>query len=172
MKPSNSSIHHSSSTNTTQHYGTPPSSSTRVPGWLKRNSEKQGDRLRCHSEYFEAHQHIATVATFAPARTRQTLAKSGYDIIYNHTPIDPALEDLRQRRWKAKNQEEVRLMRRSFSGTDFGSNNRLFFMHPTGGGDDQFTSDEDEDLLGKEEKEDKQDQDQDDEDWWSEIRDR
>ncbi|KAI9272909.1 WD40-repeat-containing domain protein [Phascolomyces articulosus] len=158
------------------HYGTTSSTSTRVPGWLKRNSEKQGDKLRGHSEYFEAHQHIATVATFAPTRTRQALAKSGLDTIYNHTPIDPALESLRQRRWKPKNQEEVRLMRRSFSGNDFASSHlhphhhRLLFGHSGSGGKDQFNNDEEDGIDGGEGEE--EDESEEEEDWWTELRDK
>ncbi|KAI9491564.1 WD40-repeat-containing domain protein [Zychaea mexicana] len=140
-----------------QHHTSTPSS-TRVPGWLKRNSEKQTDKLRSHSEYFEAHQHVATVATFAPTRTRQALARTGRDTIYNHTPIDPALEDLRQRRWKAKNHEEIRLMRRSFSGTDFGMHRLCLTQN------DQLSSDEDDDGIRPEEQEEEK------EEWWGELR--
>ncbi|CDS09955.1 hypothetical protein LRAMOSA02632 [Lichtheimia ramosa] len=97
------------------------STSPRMTSWLKRGGERRGahqDKLRIQSDFFEAHQHITTVAVFAPARTRQALAKSNHDIIYNHTPLDPALEELRRRRWKAHTHEEMTLMRRSFSGGD------------------------------------------------------
>lgn len=56
-----------------------------VPAWLKRHDAH--DKQRSHSEHFEAHRHTATVGVFAPGKTRQLLAQSGRDIIYNHTPL-------------------------------------------------------------------------------------
>ncbi|KAI8376295.1 WD40-repeat-containing domain protein [Radiomyces spectabilis] len=56
---------------------------TRLSVWLKRGS----DRLTNHNEHFDAHDEAVTVATFAPTKTRQILARSGRDIIYKHTPV-------------------------------------------------------------------------------------
>ncbi|KAJ2962087.1 hypothetical protein NQZ79_g2817 [Umbelopsis isabellina] len=69
--------------NSTHHNGQP----TRVSGWLKRGGEKVKEKLKGGYEYFEGHNQVVTTAIFAPTRTRQILARSGFDTIYNNTII-------------------------------------------------------------------------------------
>lgn len=58
-----------------------------ISNLLKRGERRLIDNLRSRNEHFEAHQHIVTSAIFAPTKTRQLLAKSGGDIIFDHTPV-------------------------------------------------------------------------------------
>jgi hypothetical protein len=69
--------------NSTHHNGQP----TRVSGWLKRGGEKVKEKLKGGYEYFEGHSQVVTAAIFAPTRTRQILARTGLDTIYNNTVI-------------------------------------------------------------------------------------
>jgi WD40 repeat protein len=69
--------------NSTHHNGQP----TRVSGWLKRGGEKVKEKLKGGYEYFEGHQQVVTAAIFAPTRTRQLIARTGRDTIYNNTDI-------------------------------------------------------------------------------------
>ncbi|KAL9556565.1 hypothetical protein MBANPS3_001793 [Mucor bainieri] len=58
-----------------------------VAGWLKRGERRMIDKLRSRNEHFTAHQHVVTSAIFAPTKTRQLLAKTGGDIIFDNTPV-------------------------------------------------------------------------------------
>lgn len=58
-----------------------------LAAWLKRGEQRLKDKLHHHHEFFEGHKSIVTNAIFAPHRTRQLLASTGTDIIFNHTPI-------------------------------------------------------------------------------------
>lgn len=58
-----------------------------VVGWLKRGEQRMIDKLRSRNEHFTAHQHVVTSAIFAPTKTRQLLAKTGGDIIFDNTPV-------------------------------------------------------------------------------------
>ncbi|GAN03728.1 conserved hypothetical protein [Mucor ambiguus] len=58
-----------------------------VAGWLKRGKRRMIDKLRSRNEHFTAHQHVVTSAIFAPTKTRQLLAKTGGDIIFDNTPV-------------------------------------------------------------------------------------
>jgi WD40 repeat protein len=58
-----------------------------ISNWLKRGERRVIDKLRSRNEHFVAHQHVVTTAIFAPTKTRQILAKSGGDIIFDHTPV-------------------------------------------------------------------------------------
>ncbi|KAG2188263.1 hypothetical protein INT44_001016 [Umbelopsis vinacea] len=69
--------------NSTHHNGQP----TRVSGWLKRGGEKVKEKLKGGYEYFEGHHQVVTAAIFAPTRTRQLVARTGRDTIYNSTVI-------------------------------------------------------------------------------------
>lgn len=69
--------------NSTHHNGQP----TRVSGWLKRGGEKVKEKLKGGYEYFEGHNQVVTAAIFAPTRTRQSVARTGLDTIYNNTLI-------------------------------------------------------------------------------------
>ncbi|KAH8547890.1 WD40-repeat-containing domain protein [Umbelopsis sp. PMI_123] len=69
--------------NSTHHNGQP----TRVSGWLKRGGEKVKEKLKGGYEYFEGHNQVVTAAIFAPTRTRQLIARTGRDTIYNNTTI-------------------------------------------------------------------------------------
>ncbi|KAG0163668.1 WD repeat-containing protein 44 [Apophysomyces sp. BC1034] len=60
---------------------------TRISGWLKRSEKHVQDKLRNRNEHFEAHDSAIAVVAFAPTKTRQRLARSGKDLIYNHTPV-------------------------------------------------------------------------------------
>lgn len=55
--------------------------------WLSKAERRSSDRLRSSSHYFQAHQDSVTCAIFAPTKTRQRLALTGKDIIYNNTPV-------------------------------------------------------------------------------------
>lgn len=59
---------------------------TRFSKWLKKR-DNHTDKIRSRTEYFEAHDHVVTAAIFAPAKTRQWVAKSKLDAIYNNTPL-------------------------------------------------------------------------------------
>lgn len=92
----------SSSHSTTAH--------ARMQNWFRRHEKRvSNEKPWSHSEHFEAHEHVATCAIFAPTRTRQLLAKSGKDIIYNNTLINI----------RYKPRQDPTSMRRSFSGNDF-----------------------------------------------------
>lgn len=99
-----------------------PSSShshTRMQNWFRRHEKRVSNgKPWSHSEHFEAHEHAATCAIFAPSRTRQLLAKSGKDIIYNNTLINI--------RHKLKHDPT---MRRSLSGNDFPDLVSLYHHH-------------------------------------------
>lgn len=58
-----------------------------MSGWLKRGGEKVKEKLKGGYEYFEAHNQVVTAAIFAPTRTRQAVARTGLDTIYNNTII-------------------------------------------------------------------------------------
>lgn len=55
--------------------------------WLRKGEKKVTDKLRSRNEHFLAHQHIVTSAIFAPTKTRQQLAKTKGDIIFDYTPV-------------------------------------------------------------------------------------
>ncbi|KAI9498289.1 WD40-repeat-containing domain protein [Zychaea mexicana] len=58
--------------------------------WFHRNSHSGGGlgpRIGSTNCYFTAHHGIVACAIFAPTKTRQQLAASGEDIIYNHTHV-------------------------------------------------------------------------------------
>ncbi|KAL9552832.1 hypothetical protein PS6_004260 [Mucor atramentarius] len=59
---------------------------TRFSKWLKKR-DNHADKIRSRTEYFEAHDFVVTAAIFAPAKTRQLIAKSKLDAIYNNTPL-------------------------------------------------------------------------------------
>lgn len=70
-----------------------------ISKWLKRGTRgghhddqhhhhASNNNIKSRTEYFEAHDHIVTAAVFAPTKTRQHLAKSKQDVIYNHTPFN------------------------------------------------------------------------------------
>ncbi|KAI8637819.1 WD40-repeat-containing domain protein, partial [Parasitella parasitica] len=59
---------------------------TRFSKWLKKRDDPK-DKIRSRTEYFEAHDYVVTAAIFAPAKTRQHIAKSRQDTIYNNTPL-------------------------------------------------------------------------------------
>ncbi|CEP09439.1 hypothetical protein [Parasitella parasitica] len=59
---------------------------TRFSKWLKKRDDPT-DKIRSRTEYFEAHDYVVTAAIFAPAKTRQHIAKSKQDAIYNNRPI-------------------------------------------------------------------------------------
>ncbi|KAI9277184.1 WD40-repeat-containing domain protein [Phascolomyces articulosus] len=70
----------------------PRSNSRRsLSAWFHRNSHRGGHHYHRHVHstncYFYAHQGIVTCAIFAPTKTRQQLAATGEDIIYNHTHV-------------------------------------------------------------------------------------
>ncbi|GAA5796656.1 hypothetical protein HPULCUR_002030 [Helicostylum pulchrum] len=60
---------------------------TGMSGWLKKGERFVIDKLRSRNVHFVAHQHIVTSAIFAPIKTRQQLAKSKSDIIFENTPV-------------------------------------------------------------------------------------
>ncbi|KAI8374811.1 WD40-repeat-containing domain protein [Blakeslea trispora] len=62
-------------------------SSKKLSRWIKKGERQVTDRLRSRNEHFDAHVHTVTAAVFAPLKTRQMLAKSGGDIIFDHTPV-------------------------------------------------------------------------------------
>ncbi|KAI7854772.1 WD40-repeat-containing domain protein [Circinella umbellata] len=71
-------------------------SRTSFSSWVHRNVyQGGGDQHHDHHHdptpstnyYFTGHQGIVTCAIFAPTKTRQQLAATGKDIIYNNTPI-------------------------------------------------------------------------------------
>ncbi|CAO3653141.1 unnamed protein product [Mucor hiemalis] len=68
----------------------PPQQQTRISKWLKRRGDDHhgSNKVRSRIEYFEAHDHVVTAAIFAPTKTRQHVAKSKQDIIFNHTPMN------------------------------------------------------------------------------------
>ena len=61
---------------------------TRISKWLKRRGDDTSNKIRSRTEYFEAHDHIVTAAVFAPTKTRQHIARSKQDIIFNNTPVN------------------------------------------------------------------------------------
>ncbi|CAO3617106.1 unnamed protein product [Cunninghamella echinulata] len=58
-----------------------------LTSWLKRGDQRMKDKLQHHHEHFEAHKCIVTNAIFAPHKTRQLLAITENDIIFNNTPL-------------------------------------------------------------------------------------
>lgn len=60
---------------------------TRFSKWLKKR-DNHTDKIRSRTEYFEAHDYVVTAAIFAPMKTRQYIAKSKHDTIYNNTPLN------------------------------------------------------------------------------------
>ncbi|ORX56976.1 WD40 repeat-like protein [Hesseltinella vesiculosa] len=58
-----------------------------LAGWLKRSEQRVKEKLLHPHEHFDAHKSIVTSAIFAPLRTRQQLASTGCDLIYNHTSL-------------------------------------------------------------------------------------
>lgn len=64
----------------------PQHQQTRFSKWLKKR-DNHTDKIRSRTEYFEAHDYVVTAAIFAPAKTRQWIAKSKLDAIYNNTPL-------------------------------------------------------------------------------------
>ncbi|KAI8092053.1 WD40-repeat-containing domain protein [Thamnidium elegans] len=68
-----------------------PQQQTRISKWLKRrgaDDHHSSNKIRSRTEYFESHDHIVTTSIFAPTKTRQHIAKSKQDIIYNRTPLN------------------------------------------------------------------------------------
>ncbi|KAI9014451.1 WD40-repeat-containing domain protein [Phycomyces nitens] len=65
---------------------------TRIGAWLKRNERLVQDKFRHRPDHFEAHDNPTTVAIFSPTRTRQILARTGLDFIFNRTPIGQTVE--------------------------------------------------------------------------------
>lgn len=68
-----------------------PQQQTRISKWLKRrggDDHHSSNKIRSRTEYFESHEHIVTTSIFAPTKTRQHVAKSKQDTIYNHTPMN------------------------------------------------------------------------------------
>lgn len=61
---------------------------TRISKWLKRKEDHSNNTVRSRSEYFAAHDYVVTTGLFAPTKTRQHIAKSRQDTIYNHTPYN------------------------------------------------------------------------------------
>ena len=65
-----------------------------LSAWLQRNAYRRGRHHHYHQHhmhstncYFTGHHGIVTCAIFAPTKTRQQLAATGEDIIYNHTHV-------------------------------------------------------------------------------------
>ena len=65
-----------------------------LSAWLRRNAYRGGGHHHQHHHhmhstncYFSGHHGIVTCAIFAPTKTRQQLAATGEDIIYNHTHV-------------------------------------------------------------------------------------
>ncbi|KAI8050170.1 WD40-repeat-containing domain protein [Gilbertella persicaria] len=58
-----------------------------ISKWLKRKENTTNDKTRSQPEFFEAHDYIVTTAIFAPTKTRQYIAKSKQDIIYNQLSL-------------------------------------------------------------------------------------
>ncbi|KAI8064398.1 WD40-repeat-containing domain protein [Gongronella butleri] len=58
-----------------------------LASWLKRSEQRVKEKLLHPHEQFEAHKSIVTNAVFAPLRTRQLVAATGRDMIYNHTDL-------------------------------------------------------------------------------------
>ncbi|KAI8981944.1 WD40-repeat-containing domain protein [Mycotypha africana] len=67
-----------------------------VTGWLRKGERRMIDLLRSRNEHFVAHPHIVTSTIFAPTKTRQQLAKSGGDIIFDNTPVYTHREPIRE----------------------------------------------------------------------------
>ncbi|KAI7896218.1 WD40-repeat-containing domain protein [Mucor mucedo] len=71
-----------------------PQQQTRISKWLKRRGggddhhHHASNKIRSRTEYFESHDHVVTSSIFAPTKTRQWVAKSRQDTIYNNTPIN------------------------------------------------------------------------------------
>lgn len=89
---------------------------TRVSGWLKRSEKHVQDKLRNRSEHFNAHDSPIAVAVFAPVKTRQRLAKSGRDLIYNYTPV--YTENLRRKSSSNENNDDDGRYAESYEETD------------------------------------------------------
>lgn len=91
-----------------------PQQQTRISKWLKRggNDHNSSNKIRSRTEYFEAHDHVVTAAIFAPTKTRQQLAKSKQDVIFNNTPLN--------------------LRRMSTATTSSGGSNNSSFYNTTG----------------------------------------
>jgi hypothetical protein len=66
----------------------PSQQQTRISKWLKRKEDHSNDAVRSRSEYFAAHDYVVTTGIFAPTKTRQYIAKSRQDTIYNNTPFN------------------------------------------------------------------------------------
>jgi hypothetical protein len=64
-----------------------------ITSWLKRSEQQTKDKAHHHHEFFEGHRSTITNAIFAPHQTRQDLACTGDDIIFNHTPIPSSMSD-------------------------------------------------------------------------------
>lgn len=65
---------------------------TRISKWLKRRAggddhHHSNNKIRSRTEYFQSHENIVTASIFAPTKTRQHIAKSKQDTIYNRTPL-------------------------------------------------------------------------------------
>lgn len=68
-----------------------PQQQTRISKWLKRrggDDHHSSNKIRSRTEYFESHDHVVTTSIFAPTKTRQHVAKSRQDTIYNNTPMN------------------------------------------------------------------------------------
>lgn len=69
------------------HEKTSPQQPKRMAKWLKRKEHRSNEKVHHCIEYFEAHDYVVTTAIFAPTKTRQHIARTKYDTIYNHTPV-------------------------------------------------------------------------------------
>lgn len=63
-----------------------PQQQKRISKWLKRKDNPSNDN---RIEYFEAHDYVVTSSIFAPTKTRQHIARTKQDTIYNNTPFHP-----------------------------------------------------------------------------------
>ncbi|KAI9012009.1 WD40-repeat-containing domain protein [Phycomyces nitens] len=59
----------------------------RLTSWFKRRDHRTKHKRSSRDEHFEAHDAVVTSAIFAPTKTRQMLASTNKDIIYNNTPV-------------------------------------------------------------------------------------
>ncbi|KAL0081595.1 WD40-repeat-containing domain protein, partial [Phycomyces blakesleeanus] len=60
----------------------------RLSNWFKRREHRTNYKRPSRDEHFEAHEAVVTSAIFAPTKTRQILANTNKDTIYNNTPVN------------------------------------------------------------------------------------